>query len=189
MILCWTCYCVVLDTVLVLGHSYVRRLQQHVQQKTREPRIGDFRVRFLSKGGADVSAIRHLADGERYRRVFAVHLEVGSNDFASASVDVDEVASAIIRLSRWLLRQGVRKVVVGEILYRTKNARPMQVSVKVYNARVHAANGLLQKACEEQDNVRFRSHRRLRSEIGEDGVHLTKAGQSSLWHDICKLSA
>jgi len=182
--------CVVLDTVLVLGHSFVRRLQQHVQQKTsREPRIGNFRVLFQSKGGADVSAIRHLADGEQYRRVFAVHIEAGSNDLAARRVDVDEVAAAIMRLSRWLLRQGVRKVVVGEIIYRTKNARPMPVTIKVYNDRVNSVNGLLQRACVEQDNVEFRSHRRLRAEICQDGVHLTKAGQSSLWRDVSKLAA
>lgn len=179
--------CSLADTVIVLGHSFVRRLQNCVQQQWREPRIGDFRVHFVSKGGADVSAIRRLAEEEHFRHVFAVHVEIGSNDLASTSVDVEEVASAIMRLGRWLLRQGVRKVVIGEILSRTKNARPMPVTVDVYNVRVRSVNALLQKACLNDESISFRSHRRLRDKICDDGVHLTKAGQYSLWRNVCKL--
>lgn len=172
-----------------MGHSYIARLEAHLISTTQQLRAGSRDVKFVSKAGARVDDLRQLAANLSYRHVTAAHLEIGGNDLSTQHAIVPDVVDAIVKLARWLLDQGVERIVVGEMLHRTRSARRMGVSVTTYNARVDAANQLMKKAARGQAGLIYRPHRLLHGQVGRDGVHLTTVGINNLWRSVCRGAA
>lgn len=171
---------------LVIGHSFINRLSQFLTETIgKNIRVQDQDVQFIGVRGADIRIIREAVIHEDFTTVQAVHLEVGSNDLATLR-PVDRIVQDIVCLLHWLLRQGVRDVYLGEILFRTSDTRGTTMPLTVYNCKVSAANALLQKECSKQTSLTFTRHNEIRDQVGSDGVHLTTDGQMMLWSTIVK---
>ena len=173
---------------LVVGHSFVSRLQQYVEGPHGRGKnwLFGLPVRFAGFSGADIGRLWMQARRADLRSVFVVHIEIGSNDLSTLR-PVDDIVHDIMSFVQWLLHErGVRRVVVGEILHRTDRARPMAVSLPSYNRRVEEANRKLDVFCSRSNNVKFKRHSRLHGEdkISMDGVHLRREVQKQLWKNI-----
>jgi len=122
------------DTVLIVGHSFIRRLERHVRRSGGARRLDGYYIEFLGLPGADVGRLHgYIRRYQDLSRIRAVYLEIGSNDLSTLR-PVDDVVDDIIRFAHYLIRYGVRRVVIGEILFRTERLRYwMPISVSQYN--------------------------------------------------------
>ena len=121
-----------------------------------------------------------------------MYVEIGTND-PSNTRDVDAVVSDIIRFAQYILRGGVRRVIIGEILQRTARAwlrsgrhRVPIVSMSQYNRAVREANRQLAIWCHGSARISFWWHIRLHGDvmICPDGVHLTSRALPRYWREV-----
>ena len=115
--------------ILILGHSYVRRLKEFVNSCNLTkvtPNFGldseRFVIHYEGYGGADIGRIH----AQLYRVVNQfqpdlVILQVGSNDISNANKDPAILADKLTDLANRLHFQfHVRKVVISELFFRNK---------------------------------------------------------------------
>ena len=115
--------------ILILGHSYVRRLHEFAQSSNQDkvtPSFGlppdRFLVFFAGYGGAKIERIhRELEKDVTQFRPHVVILQVGSNDISNQCNDPQILADAIVKLAeRVHVQYRVHKVVVSELFFRNK---------------------------------------------------------------------
>ena len=114
--------------VLILGHSYVRRLAQFVYTSSMDvsPNFGiniaKCKVFYARFGGASVHRIHQELRKEVNRvQPSVVILQVGSNDVKRNSDDPEELATRVLQLARRLVNDfGIAHVVVSQLFLRNK---------------------------------------------------------------------
>ena len=135
--------------VLILGHSFVRRLKEFVGSRAQENTYSlDFNltqqcvVSILGIGGRTVDKIvRHDLHNIRRIALEIVILEIGSNDLCDESCDAEGVSLAIEALVELLHKDmNVRFTMVCEVIPREK---PPYTS---YNEKVYQLNSYLSNA-------------------------------------------
>jgi len=128
------------NKLLVAGHSFVRRLTEYVDGKNVT--IHGHKVAFHGFGGATAKTLMAKLRSIDPANFCAVFVETGTNDLCSSYVDI--VARDILSLVTFLRDRGIRKIVVGEILFRNK-PKVGQPSVREFIARVRDTNLRLKK--------------------------------------------
>jgi len=121
--------------VLVLGHSFVRRLGEFLEGEEIE--ICGHRVTFRGWGGTIVKDLRDWLVGIDVANFCTVYVEIGTNDLCSEPGDI--VASNIWALVAYLRTHGAAQVIVGQILFRTTR-RVGGPLVAQFRARVEEVN-------------------------------------------------
>ena len=167
--------------ILVLGHSYVRRLEDFTykcKQWDVTPNFnmheGQVEVDFYGVGGATVHKITshlHVAGAKQY--VGAV-LQLGGNDLCKDR-DHERIASALVAVAQYIqYTYGIPKVVICQLLRRTVLPYPE------YNEQVGMVNDSLQNKVGDCAGLSLWKHRGFwNSAVGlqhEDGVHLNGYG-------------
>lgn len=102
--------------VLVLGHSFVRRLQDFLVRE--QVKVCGHKVKFCAIGGTQVSTLMEKLTMMDVANFCMIYVEIGSNDLCNQSGDI--VALSICDLVTYLRRRGVAQIVFGQILFRTK---------------------------------------------------------------------
>ena len=177
--------------VTVIGHSFITRIDRMlVQQFGLQHNFGVnsniAEVKIMARGGMKTSDLRPQSIAATHPDL--VYLEIGSNDLCGTSTDGPRVGKAIYNLAMGLVQAGVKKVVVGEIIYRVGQGIPARVSE--YNYRVINLNRYLQTVL-DQDNcekLALWRHKGLWQATVpiycEDGVHLNERGNRRLYRSI-----
>jgi hypothetical protein len=135
-------------TVLVLGHSFVRRLSDFVHER-RESCVPNFdlpcNVKFIGTGGLRVYNLwAYLDDVSRILPDIVV-LDVGTNDLSSDNSCPGELADSVHRFAEHLINNfGVKTVNIAQIFRRLPGAERTPVD---FNSKVFAYNAALQSLC------------------------------------------
>jgi hypothetical protein len=137
-----------LPTVLVLGHSFVRRMADF----TREHLEGckpDFdlpcNVKFLGFSGGLVSHLWSALAQISCISPDIVLLDIGTNDLASPSATPGEIADSVVRFADHLISScGVKVVHIAQIFRRLEGAPRTPPE---FNEKVFAYNAALRSLC------------------------------------------
>lgn len=166
--------------VMILGHSFVRRLNGDLEQRFDDRAksnfdLKDVNVRLFGVGGRTVNKVKRfdLANVSRFAPD-AVILEIGTNDLCCESPEtvgfqIDELVELLLN------RFSVRVVGVCQVIRR---------SDPVFNQRVEVLNRYLSVVLDDPKVFIWR-HKILDSPkhdfLLEDGVHLNPCGQYALY--------
>ena len=163
--------------ILVLGHSFVNRLQQfsrQQQQHNLDLDAKNFHVSYLGISGLtlkrafwQISAIDDLKPD-------AIFLDVGANDLDhTAEPDADFLAADVVEFANSLLLH-TKFVYITSAFHRLKPRR------SDYERVLPAFNDTLRRACRGLQNVAFWPHRNMTLDwqkyMAGDGVHLNNEG-------------
>ena len=178
--------------VLVLGHSYISRLNQYI---ARDPRRDNLALKkssaltFMVDVGHDqpgsVFSASSQLDLVWNLSPDAVVLDLGSNDLCDWGATTESTVLSIVDLALRISRiPGVRHVLVCSIIPRlfVPNWKPN------FNTNVQDTNRLLAKFLEGMSNVHFWRHRSFSLNHGklfsQDGFHFNDAGMLRYYRSI-----
>ena len=179
--------------VLVLGHSYISRLNNFI---SRDPTRDNLALEkssvlsFMFDVGQDNQPGNVFSASSQLDLVWelspdAVVLDLGSNDLCSFGSTPESTVMAIAGLALRISRiPGVRHVLVCGIISRlfVPKWKPR------YNAHVHETNRLLEKFLESLPNVHFWRHRAFTQNPNrlflQDGFHFNDAGMLRYYRSI-----
>ena len=171
-------------SVLVLGHSFVRRAFDYMQTKDlRNLNLPSehFIVTFSGRGGASLDVMSALYTDCGFTPDLVI-LDIGTNDLASVTCtrQATNIASRAFDFALHLIAQGVKHVVILEVLprmgghYWTPAFAP---HAKAYNRHILA----LVYHHKDPTPISFWFHAGLASNpdyFAADGVHLSDSGTS-----------
>jgi hypothetical protein len=177
--------------VLIMGHSFVKWLERYVRRDMGMFHNFNFEynvseVFMYGVGGRKAKECRYhdlkIVEEVKPRIVF---IEMGSNDLCDPDAKPEVIASDILDLCQDILKLGVSKVVVGQIVERCGQGIPR--SVPNYNFKVAIVNQVLE-ALLDTDGCRFWKHFGFyrAEEINReyDGVHLSERANKKLFRSI-----
>ncbi|XP_061194948.1 uncharacterized protein LOC133203116 [Saccostrea echinata] len=161
--------------VLVMGHSFIRRLRDYVftdGDNTNLRLQGDqFEVEFRAAGGLTIH--RMASDGRftSFERIpDIVFLQIGGNDLDNGR-DVKTVTRDIISYGNFLVKGcSVQSVIIGQVIWRKRT--------NSYNAKVIELNNALKHWVQQHAdaNIIFHHHHGFWSSnfdfLSSDGVHI-----------------
>ncbi|XP_071964109.1 uncharacterized protein [Antedon mediterranea] len=159
--------------VCILGHSFIRRLAEHVSNSPDDKHLRlnkTYLLDFKSKGGARVRNLPSLFKGRTSFDI--VYIQIGEDDIGTCNI------STFIRHYQaftdfLLLGADVKLVIIGELIRRLpKN------SVPTFNTTIMKVNNILESLFAEHPKVIFWRHRGFKADfthVGGDGVHLSTA--------------
>ena len=150
------CFTVYVMDVLIIGHSFIRRLRDWAcPLGFSNLRLSDrFRVHWKAVGGVVVARRRgsksvwQLADSWSGALPPIVFMDVGANNLSDPDLDPSLLVKAVLAFARDILGRGARVVYISQLLSRCGQ----DVS---YNARIYAANVLLQERSAGVDEIVF----------------------------------
>ena len=169
--------------IMVLGHSFLRRLADDLDAKFDARASKDFNlkgcnVRLFGIGGRTVTKLRSFDLGKvsSYRPDILL-LEVGTNDISLAHKSAQSVGSEIEEFTTLILdRFGVK--VIGVFL-------TIPRADEVLNSKAKRLNQYLKVVLGDRKNIFVWGHRNLMKPANtvllSDGVHLNKWGQYRLY--------
>ena len=169
--------------VLIVGDSYVRRLQEHIGRWSKDPNFGiqEFSVSFESVGGATLARIvEELGAWLDHYQPHVLVFQVGGNDLCNGNLQPWYVADQLFRLAHITLKhRGVLKVVLGGALGRTN----FPLVFPPFNAKIRYFNAWLKRLTKGDGEVVYWMHRRMiNGGTGHvDGVHLNSRGNEKLY--------
>ena len=176
--------------ILVLGHSFVWRLEKFIKEAQFNCLDQHFAVadnvlvRFHGIGGRTVDSLRNfdLPVITSFQPTLVI-LEIGSNDLCNPRSAVPIIAANILQLLQLLhYAFNVRHIIVNQVCKRNSNNR----SHLSYNTRVFQLNYLLLQIIKQLPFATFWFHRRVTRSVLPmllpDGVHLNSEGNHLLYH-------
>ena len=174
------------NRALVVGHSFIKRLKHDMNRGLIPQNLGLSwcKVRMLGIGGltADYLKVRSEKMMKEFRP-HIVYIEIGCNDL-SEGIGPEVVGSEIDEYVSWLLDLGIRKVLVGQLIFQ-ENDPP---DVPDYNDKVIILNKYLKAVINDKESALFWAHRGMwrpsSPVLGKDGLHLSEYGQKQLFRSI-----
>lgn len=172
--------------VLILGHSFVKRLREFISKKDPEYDLAlgleGVTVRWHGVGGRTVAKLRafDLAIVAEFKPDI-VFIQIGTNDLTQRNMSPLTVGSAIEELVTLLHNEfGVRRVLVGQTLQR---AYPLH-----FNSQVSLLARYLKTVLEPISYATYWSHHGFWKPrapyLAGDGVHLNEEGQHKFYRSI-----
>ena len=177
--------------VLILGHSFVRRLQSDLRAQFDERAdvtfglVGTAEICMHGVGGRTVQKLTKYDLGRvKQFSPDIVVPEIGTNDLVNERAEV--VGSAIEVLVRRLLNQyAVRHVVLCQVTPRSFTLRQSSYACLGFNAQVNVLNQYTRVVLGDMNRVTIWKHRGFTnpsvSHLLPDGVHFTRSGQYMLY--------
>lgn len=172
--------------VLILGHSFVRRLEDFSQSEEGWLNLGfdvtDIDLSFIGIGGGTIRrgtkciVNKGHMDAINVIQPHAIYLQIGGNDLSNYDCKPATLSKDIMAYADFLLQgYGVQHVIIGQLLPRFSRRCPSD-----YNQKVIEVNSELIRLCSQSCDVSFWHHRGFwkdtRLLIDRDGVHLNKRG-------------
>ena len=193
------------ERIAVVGHSFSRRLLDFTRRREENRsedssfKLVNAEVRWFFQGGMKAKdVLSRWQDQLADFRPQLVVLMIGDNDIEKG-VDVDGLAGLIHAIASVLLskRVGAHAVMVGQLMPRFAGSYYSYGEANTYNSIAWKVNRALDEALEGAERVFFWSHEfayfpwegvkldEFRSAfILNDGVHLSKNGNSKLYKSI-----
>ena len=180
--------------VLVIGDSFIRRLQQFEHET-----YGNYHnlgllfdvahVNWIGRGGLTVPSLRSRYLGAiRTLAPDVVVIQVGSNDLCDPQNSAALVSADIQFLVQNLHSYGVAEVIICQVLNRHGNGVPDGISPQDYNLRVSNFNATTRAALSSYPSSRYWHHRGLWNNhcpvISRDGTHLNRFGNCLFYRSI-----
>ena len=174
--------------VLILGHSFVRRLNVFLHQSRDRRTVPGFDLSsvdlsFLGVGGRTVPKTLQFDIAKvKALQPEIIILELGSNDLCSVGRHPESVGSDIEHLVSFLHDHcGAAFVVACQVIHRSNTS----THIPDYNVKVDVLNQYLQVVLEPLVYADFWYHRGLRNPsipvLCRDGVHLNDHGNYTLY--------
>lgn len=176
--------------VLVLGHSFVRRLFTDVQAGVFPSNfnLSQCDIRGLGIGGGTVQGFysdRRIVDLFQTFQPHIVILQIGGNDCCDSRLSPSKLASDIYSLSVYLYRTWGSHVWICELFTRPS---PRGMASPVYESRRQDVNKALSVLVVGHDHVNLWRHKRIfQSPLRlflSDGCHLNSAGMTKYFRSI-----
>jgi lysophospholipase L1-like esterase len=172
--------------VLILGHSFVRRLREFITQHDPEYDLTlgleHITVRWHGVGGRTIAKLNafDLTVVEDFKPDI-VFLQIGSNDLTQRNMSHISVGSRLEEFVRQLHdEQGVKIIIVGQTIQR---AYPVS-----FNAKVSLLARYMKTVLEPLSYTIYWSHRGFWRPRGPflsfDGVHLNREGQHKFYRSV-----
>lgn len=174
--------------VTVWGHSFVRRLRDHVAEHPRCPsyfyNLGithyPCNVTFKGTGGLTLAKARKQLRSVCASNPEIVIIDIGSNDLCDPFVTVPELVDGVMALAQHLLDNGVRFVYFLPIIPRLRTPHSF------YNTIVQHYSTVMKMHCQNHDSLHFWFHKPaltknqmpVETYFLPDGVHLNRVGIS-----------
>ncbi|KAK3100085.1 hypothetical protein FSP39_014558 [Pinctada imbricata] len=166
------------QNVAILGHSYIRRLGEFIQDNPDCTNMRLDRERFnICIRGVGGLRVQQLANSREIltfdTKQDICFIQIGGNDLSNSKTPVHTIVEWIMSFAQFLIQgKEVKSVLIGQLLRR----HPWKVG-RSYNERVIQTNKLLHRACTQRDdNIQFWHHRGFwdpeLSFLGRDGVHI-----------------
>ncbi|XP_033731179.1 uncharacterized protein LOC117320799 [Pecten maximus] len=168
--------------VLILGHSFVRRLRDDLTGSWSNLGfdLDSVRVHCVGKGGSRVRDISSMSTSISEIHPKVVLLQIGGNDFDSVDHEdiKDRLASDLLSIAQWLRAGfGVTHVGIMQLFYRAKTR---SIAVSLYNRGVDFVNSNIKLMCDQSEGCFYWRHKGLKTAafvcLNKDGVHLSPAG-------------
>ena len=180
-------------SVLILGHSFVRRLQKYLVETEGDNslQLCQFNsIRFCGLSGAVVSDLWSKLALVREVTPDIVLLEIGSNDLCDQNVSPRKFVTELQEFVQTLVTSCcVKRVIISQIFYRGPGYHPRrnQRNLKAYNLTVFNTNQKLQQTfyqSRRHRSVIYYRHRGIWKDFHQyllaDGVHLNPVGNKKL---------
>ena len=133
--------------VLIIGHSFIRRLQGFMKEHDKDPKFNVTEVQaieWLFRGGLTLEHIWDsfssrptsiLAKALRKFRPTHVYLEIGTNELKTATHnEACAIQAYISDCVQWVLARGVRCVILGKIiLWGQIRVGPSQFGIPIFD--------------------------------------------------------
>ncbi|OWF36456.1 hypothetical protein KP79_PYT06021 [Mizuhopecten yessoensis] len=170
-------------TVLVWGHSLIRRMGQYCDEQTSTTNLG-FRqdshsIQMVGYSGGTIDTLRRYMGDIHFYRPDVICLQIAGNDLSRPELTPDVVFKNFTSLIEQLFAAPfVQYVVVFELFtrLRTRSHRG-DVDIHVYNQRVKELNSRLSSALDGSVFCKFWRHDRmadLTRLYDSDGVHFKR---------------
>ena len=176
--------------VLVLGHSYIRRLEDFTYESKQSDVTPNFdmherqvEVDFYGIGGSTVPGITQYLHGiAGNKRYVGAMLQLGGNDLRRYS-DHKQIASSLVTIGKYLQSAyGIPKVAICQLLRRTRVRYPE------YNVQVGQVNDAIEEKVKDCVGLSLWKHRGFWNSVvnlqDEDGVHLNGYGLYKYYKSI-----
>ena len=110
--------------IIVLGHSYIRRLEEFIRQhpRFRDLQLQNVRVKFIGIGGATLHrrhrsrCIMDYVDRVLEYNPDIVFIHIGENDLSTRGITSRDLTSDFDYLARRFTSYHVRRVIIGFVL-------------------------------------------------------------------------
>ena len=177
--------------VKIVGHSFIchilkglRKLYGIFHNFGIEEDVVE--VSYLAQGGMHIDDVEadEIADGDPD----IVYIELGTCDLDVPGVNGNAVGRQLYQLAQAVENYGVKRVIVGEVIFRQEKGIPGEATD--YNYQVMNMNRYLQSVMAPQNNEHFFfwRHKYLwGSKIqiyDDDGIHLNELGDTRLYRSI-----
>lgn len=181
-----------MDRVLVLGHSFISRLDSLFRFNNQFPDSFDLNqctIMCYGRPGGTIDSLwddNHLVDILLNFCPTLVILQVGGNDLCRSSLRPETLTFKIIDFMNSLENDfNVQQIMVCEIFKRQK---PRNISATEYEAKRQTVNRMLLNILEESRSQHYWRHLRLMCSplpiFGHDGVHLSHLGQHKFFRSL-----
>ena len=180
--------------VLVIGDSFIRRLQQfehstYGHYHNMSLLYDVCHINWYGIGGLTIPRMRSMhMDILREMRPDVVVLQLGTNDLCDPQVSAPLVSADLQFLVQNIHSLGVHHVMVGQTINRQRQGVPAHTNVTNFNWLVSQLNTATDNALAHSAMASFWSHRGLwdnrRNIMARDGVHLNRFGNCLLYRSI-----
>ena len=167
--------------VLVLGHSFVRRLREHLDRLATPPfglRPAGHLVRLVGLGGLQFPRLLRQLRAVCEPGYDLVLLDFGTNDLA-AGCSAELLADRVMAVAETMLDSyGVKRVVVFEVFPRADGRYRCPPE---FNAEARRFNILIRERLASSNQIHFHHHKGMVTNWQQylvDGVHLNSLGMS-----------
>ncbi|XP_060069600.1 uncharacterized protein LOC132549664 [Ylistrum balloti] len=181
-----------MSSVVVLGHSFIRRLDLSLTGLWTnlgfDPQ--QLHVLCLSKSGGKIPNIyaRGFTDAIQQAKPSVVLLQIGGNDLDCADIErvKDTIVTDLFSIAGWLVHGfDIQRVGFLQLFYRQKTR---VTPVSVYNASVDWVNSTLKQRCAVSNVCIYWRHKGLKHGVSEnlcrDGVHLSDKGMRKYIYSV-----
>ena len=182
-------------TVLLFGHSFIHRLATYIDNNPRFFNLGiDTRqasVNYYGWGGAKVATLlqkQHFSQIDKVKPEI-VFIQVGTCDLCTLNKGPEVVGDDIHKLALKILNKGVRRVIVGQILFRAEAGKPDGMSLVDFNKKVQTCNSYLDAVVNDTPRALFWHHYGFWKDHeavldSKDGTHLNDAGMYKFYKSM-----
>ena len=180
--------------IVVLGHSFMRHLEKDItRRKGAYHNLGlsydVANVNWVFKGGMSIDeASFWYADHVLAYNPDIVFIQLGTCDADKYYYSAREVSDGLVHLGYKLIREGVQKVVFGEILHRQPHGIPFDVPE--FNYKVDNINEILRREFHEEYSTKINLWRHKafwcsrKNVYYKDGLHLNRLGNLRMYRSV-----
>ena len=174
------------QSVLIVGHSFVHRLEEYISQSDLHNfslSASKYTIFFKSFPGGHIRDLSRVYQFILDNSIQVVLIDLGTNDIDSQINPSHLLAIQLYTMANHMVRDlGVKQVAIMEVFFRTQTGK-FAPKLPEFNTRIHQFNNKTKIMCKSvhksSRQIHFLHHSGLVDNWAQyivDGVHLTKQG-------------